>query len=421
MDSPVQGWLVSKVPGWDDDVMCAARFKALTGQRTDWEGRFLFWRELIIDLARHLNLLVLDTHAVEHSWFLRGGLTPLCINQVLLEMHQRGDLQNLDNLLETESSLSWFWQQIRKGVIWGSSNKYLTSGSIAGRLVVTPLVHERIVEVTKSISENCWTASCVTTMEHLINICGGEEEASIIKRELIRMKRGRTFVTEGDAPIKGFKISLSEDRVSDVSKLDAYMLHLYWTLEKLSAQMVLLEKAYSRSKQSAIRALKQDRITAKRHAQSMHTLAASKLKCTEFQGKIQEVLAFISQAEMTKQVSEAMKVGANALKEHAIPLEDIEACLHELDEAISGHKEVAGVLGSATNGFEVDDLDLQLTELELQVFGEENEAPSAVVENIQELPKPPVPPSLDTVQELPKPTVPSLDTVEQAMESLLLG
>lgn len=57
-----------------------------------------------------------------------------------------------------------------------------------------------------------------------------------------------------------------------------------------------------RSKQSAIKALKQDRTTAKRHVQSMHTLASSKVKCTEFHGKIQEVLAFISQAETTKQV-----------------------------------------------------------------------------------------------------------------------
>lgn len=38
-------------------------------------------------------------------------------------------------------------------------------------------------------------------------------------------------------------------------------------------------------------------------------------------------------------------MGVNALKEHTIPLEDIEACLHELDEAISDHREVAGALG----------------------------------------------------------------------------
>ncbi|MCO5603461.1 hypothetical protein L7F22_057611 [Adiantum nelumboides] len=134
---------------------------------------------------------------VHHTWFLRGGLTPLCMSQVLLEMFNAGDLQNPDNLQETQPS--WFWQQIGKRVFWGSTSMQVKT---PGRLVVTTLVHERIAEVTKSIAESCWTTSCVTTMDHLNNICGGEEEASIIKRELIKMRRGKLFLCDDNLAIK---------------------------------------------------------------------------------------------------------------------------------------------------------------------------------------------------------------------------
>ncbi|KAI5058464.1 hypothetical protein GOP47_0026634 [Adiantum capillus-veneris] len=406
MESPMQAWLLSNVAGWDDDVVSAARFKALTGQRADWEGRFNFWKDLIVLLARHLNLLVIDTQAVQHSWFLRGGLTPLCMSQVLLEMFSSGDLQSLDKFQETQPS--WFWQQIGKRVFWGNTTMQV---KIPGRLVVTALVHERIADVTKSISESCWTTSCVTTVDHLNNICGGEEEASIIKRELIRMKRGKLLVSDGSMPIKGFKISSNQDPVSDVSKLDSYMLHLYWTLEKLSVQMNVLEQAYSRSKDSAVKAIKYDRSNAKRHIQSMHTVAASKQKCGDLQEKIREVLAFISQAEATKQVSEAMRMGANALKEHTIPLDDIEACLRDLDEAILDHNEIAEVFGSSTNQVEVDDLEAELAQLELELSGGDKEDATVVVENL---------PNVDN-QEQSEPSADSVGAVEQAMKGLALA
>lgn len=331
----------------------------------------------------------------------------MCISQVLVEMYKCGDLQELDNPRETESSLSWFWQQIRKGVFLERGNTLVNANSIGQRLVVTTLVHERLVEVTKSVSEKCWTASSVITMVLFIKLCGGGEEADIVKKELIRTKRGRTFVTEGNMPVEGIKVSLTQDCVPDISKLDCYMLHLYGTLEKLHTQIIVLEKAYSWSKQSAIRALQQkDRSTAKRHARSMHTLAASKSKCTEFEGKIQELLAFISQAEMTKQVSEAMKVGTDALKEHTVPLEDIQECLSEVDEAISLHKEAASALGSPTEGSEADDLDLELAELEL----EEAQTPPMVMENI----------GLKNGQKLPTASPPSLEAVEHVLKALSL-
>ncbi|MCO5578807.1 hypothetical protein L7F22_032653 [Adiantum nelumboides] len=208
--------------------------------------------------------------------------------------------------------------------------------------------------------------------------------------------------------LQGLKISLNQDPVSDVSKLDSYMLHLYWTLEKLSAQMNVLEKAYSWSKLSAAKSLKHDRVSAKKHIHSMHTLAASKQKCCDFQEKIREVLAFISQAESTKQVSQAMRMGANALKEHTVSLDDIEACLRDLDQAISAQNEAAEVLGSSPDDVEVDDLEAEFVHLELELSGRDKEAASVAADNVD----------LNDNEEQSKSPAASVAAAEQAIKGL---
>ena len=58
------------------------------------------------------------------------------------------------------------------------------------------------MKIAKAVSENCWTASCLTTMSHFVELCGGEEEAEIVKKEMIRTKRGQVFTTEGNIVVQ---------------------------------------------------------------------------------------------------------------------------------------------------------------------------------------------------------------------------
>nr|XP_043621567.1 uncharacterized protein LOC122593245 isoform X2 [Erigeron canadensis] len=48
-----------EVPDWDSDVMTSARFKAFSGQKSDWEPRYHFWRDLIIKIANHLDIFII--------------------------------------------------------------------------------------------------------------------------------------------------------------------------------------------------------------------------------------------------------------------------------------------------------------------------------------------------------------------------
>ena len=74
-----------EVEDWDDPVKAVARFKGFSGQRSDWEGRYLFWRDLIIKEARHLRTFIIRPSRLNNIWFRReGALSPLCLHQVLV-------------------------------------------------------------------------------------------------------------------------------------------------------------------------------------------------------------------------------------------------------------------------------------------------------------------------------------------------
>jgi hypothetical protein len=63
-ENVLRGFLEKVVPDWKDDDFARARFKAFTGQKQDWEEKLNFWRDMIIKVARHLDVCVIDTVAV---------------------------------------------------------------------------------------------------------------------------------------------------------------------------------------------------------------------------------------------------------------------------------------------------------------------------------------------------------------------
>lgn len=61
MDSDaVKEFIRREVPDWDDEVVATARFKAFSGQRSDWEPKFQFWRDLILKVSRQFEVFIID-------------------------------------------------------------------------------------------------------------------------------------------------------------------------------------------------------------------------------------------------------------------------------------------------------------------------------------------------------------------------
>lgn len=81
----VKEFLKNEVPDWEDEAKVSARFKAFSGQRCDWEPLYLFWRDLILKVARHLRVFIIRPSQVKTVWFSRAdGLSPLCLDHVLV-------------------------------------------------------------------------------------------------------------------------------------------------------------------------------------------------------------------------------------------------------------------------------------------------------------------------------------------------
>ena len=87
MESGTVGEFIrTEVADWDDESVATARFKAFSGQKSDWEAKYEFWKLLILKIARRFGLLVIRPLDVKNNWFNRGGLTPLCLDEVLVRL-----------------------------------------------------------------------------------------------------------------------------------------------------------------------------------------------------------------------------------------------------------------------------------------------------------------------------------------------
>ncbi|KAI9121438.1 hypothetical protein K1719_008471 [Acacia pycnantha] len=115
----VKDFILSEVPDWDDDVVASARFKAFSGQRSDWQSKFVFWRDLIIKIARHSGLfIILRPSEVKNDWFNGGGLTPLCLDHVLFLMYSEGDITKTVELVDpTSGRLSQLFRKVSNLII----------------------------------------------------------------------------------------------------------------------------------------------------------------------------------------------------------------------------------------------------------------------------------------------------------------
>ncbi|XP_034908658.1 uncharacterized protein [Populus alba] len=311
--SSVKEFIRKQVPDWDDEIMATARFKAFSGQRSDWEPKYLFWKDLILKIARHLDLFIIQPSQVKEEWFNRGGLTPLCLDHVL----------------------------------------------------------DKTARIIKCLSESHWTSSCIITMSKFQGMCGGPSEAAPLLSYLSGLGKAQYFSISKEV-IEGVKISLSSASVPAISSLDLDVLHLIWTAQKLEDQIDVIDRRYEMSRKSALASLNSgNKKVALRHAREMKLASESRERCTSLLNRVEEVLNVIANAESTQKVTEAIRIGAEAMKRNKITVEEVEHCLEELEESIDAQKQVEKALESnPISGIEDEDIEEELEKLELELESE---------------------------------------------------
>lgn len=163
------------------------------------------------------------------------------------------------------------------------------------------------------------------------------------------------------------KVSLSGRALSGTTSLDSDVLQLIWTVEKLEHQLNVIDQRWKRSRASALASLKLgNKQVALKCAREMKLASLSREKCTVLLNRVEEVLAVIADAEASKEVAEAIRIGTQAIKENGINYDEVELCLEELNECIESQKQIDEILGSnAAAEIEDEDIEEELKKLEL--------------------------------------------------------
>ncbi|KAF8108477.1 hypothetical protein N665_0108s0014 [Sinapis alba] len=369
----VKEFIRREVPDWDDEVVATARFKAFSGQRSDWETKFQFWRDLIIKVSRHFGVFIIDPVQVKKTWF-GGGMTPLCIDHVLLLMHSEGDVVPISQLESPVSGrLSRLLRSVRSLVAQTSSVK--PGEILENELVIVPLLKEKAADVVRLLSEGHWTSTCVVTLNKFRNLCNGSNEASAVLSHLTGCGKAHKISVNRGELIEGVKVSFSEAALPSVSTLDCDILHLLRTTEKLQNQLEVTDQRCEMSRKSALTSLKSGhKKVALRHARELKLATESREKCTSLLNRVEEVLNTIADSESTKMVSEAIKTGARVMKDIKISPDEVHDYLEEIEETIQSQKEVEKALESAPYP-DIDDenIEEEFIKLEMELESESSQ------------------------------------------------
>ncbi|EOA24091.1 hypothetical protein CARUB_v10017322mg [Capsella rubella] len=345
MDSEaVKEFIRREVPDWDDEVVSTARFKAFSGQRSDWEPKFQFWRDLIFKVSRQFGVFIIDPVQVKNAWFDRGGMTPLCIDHVLLLMHSEGDVVRISELDDPGSGRIFrLFRTVRNLMAQPS----VQPGDILeNKLVIVSLVKEKAVDVVNILSEGHWTSTCVVTLKKFRNLCNGSSEASAVLSHLSGCGKAHKISINRGELIEGVKVSISQAALPSISILDGDILHLLRTTEKLQDQLQVMDQRCETSNKSALLSLKSGhKKVALRHARQLKLATESRERCTSLLNRVEEVLNTIADSESTKMVSEAIKTGAKVMKDIKISADEVHDYLEELEETIESQKQVEKALG----------------------------------------------------------------------------
>ncbi|KNA05113.1 hypothetical protein SOVF_193390 [Spinacia oleracea] len=361
-----------QVPDWDDDVKATARFKAFSGQRSDWESQFFFWRDLIIKIAREFDLLFLSPSQMKNCWFNRGGLSPLCLNDSLLEMYKAGNVLRVTDFGDpTSGRLS---QLLKKLIHFSIVFRPSTSNDILNdRLILRVMLEEKSADVIKALSETHWTSSCIITMRKFESLFREHNEAYAVLCYLSGYGKARYIsVKRKEELIEGVKVSLSSAAAPILPSTDSAILQLVWTLEELQKQLLVIDEQYKRLRISALAALKSgDKKLALRNARQLKLASESREKLTSLFNRVEEVLRAITDAESAKKVSEAIQLGALALKENRTDVEKVQMCLQELDEFRDSQEIIHNALESTSyTAMEDEDIEEELKRLDSQIRDE---------------------------------------------------
>uniref|UniRef100_A0A803NQ34 Charged multivesicular body protein 7 n=1 Tax=Cannabis sativa TaxID=3483 RepID=A0A803NQ34_CANSA len=299
-----------------------------------------------------------------------------------------GDIVPSEQLVDpTTGQLSQIFRKVRNLIVRPITTPQPINAQDV--FVVMSVMKDKATQVVNLLSQTHWTCSCIVTMGKFREICGGRtDESSALLSFLSSQGKARHLSVKRGDIIQGVKVSLSESPVSSISSLDYDVLHLIWTTEKLEQQLLVIDQRCERSKKSAIASMNSgNKNVALRHMRALKLANDSREKCTTLLNRVEEVLTVIGNAESTKKVTEAIQIGAEAIKSNKMSVEEVQHSLEELEESIDLQKQVENALESTPlyTSVEDEDIEEEFSKLELEFgSGEDIHQPKVVANSTVE-------------------------------------
>ncbi|KAL6598790.1 hypothetical protein ACP70R_046050 [Stipagrostis hirtigluma subsp. patula] len=349
--------------GWWDDPDGAdhrARFKAFTGQRGDWpQPTLLFWKDLILRVARRLRLCSAPAHLVSAP--THRLLFPLPSHQLFMVgfrssefphdgghkcsevMRADGDVLPKSELIDPSSGS--LYQLVRRmSQMAVVSRRPVAQDDI---LVFKSFVEERAADIVRQLSDSHWTSTCVVTISKFNSFFSDREDAHAALCYLTQSGKARYLVARKQDPVEGVKFALAAAQAPAVSKLDHDTLHLVWAEERLQQQLDVLDRQWEISRRRALASFKSgDKQASYRYVRQSKLFSQSRNRCTPLLERVEEVIGLIASAESSKKVYEAIQIGIQAMKEHNVSIEEVNIHLKEVDELVAAQREVDAAIGS---------------------------------------------------------------------------
>uniref|UniRef100_A0A804N2D9 SNF7 family protein n=1 Tax=Zea mays TaxID=4577 RepID=A0A804N2D9_MAIZE len=344
---------VGAVAWWDDldSADLRARFKAFTGQRSDWpQPTVLFWKDLLLRVARRLRVCSAPAH---HE-----------------EMRADGDVLLKSELIDPSSTnLHQLVRRVRLMTI--SSRKAVWQEDI---LVFKLLIEERAADIARQLSDSHWTSTCVVTISKFNSFFVDMDDAHIALCFLTQHGKARYLLgrkqdpIELDSCLQGVKVALTASQVPAVSKLDHDTLHLVWTEEKLQEQLDVLDRRWEISRRRALASFKSgDKLAAYRYVRQSKLFSQSRSRCTQLLERIEEVISLIASAESNKKVYEAIQIGILAMKDNTVSIDEVNIHMKEIDELVAAQREVDAALVPLQSLDDEGDIDEEFSKLEAEL------------------------------------------------------
>lgn len=386
-----QIYLEEHVPQWKDDVLIQSLFANLPNREVKPEAfkqKYSFWKDVLISMTRERllsgSVFKFETKNLSCS-FKRGGLQPICLNGIILEMINEGiaeDLMKSKRISIVGGMVSWIYGSLKTILIGEDDGNYQSDdslsdfGSIIPETIILPSLFKEQFEILKDfLSSNHLMPFTFEEFHEIINESRRREGlVEIVEKEdvllFLKYLSEKKIVNylptiekmNSDSDLVTFAIKVNGKVTAvdfDIVKMKRLHNKLLEQVNELSDGIRELSEAARKSvlfdKKMALYHLKRKGLLEKVQGDRMNSLHA-----------VDELLMRISSLSDDAMILEAYKSGAKTLKGLLPDVEEAAGVVQDLQEIIADHDNITATLNSY-NSSNISNIELD-EELEAELL-----------------------------------------------------